>query len=148
MEICLWLAFPPQFCGPGPLPLSSRTHRSPDLWKADYSYKSQIFFFLTEIWYRVHGQWLTKCQCTGVGSHSFLQGIFPTQGWNPDLPHCRGILYQLSHKGSPRILEWLAYRFSSGSSQPRNWTRVSCIAGGFFANWAMREAQMSLLGQS
>ena len=56
------------------------------------------------------------------------------------VPHCRKILYQLSHKGSPRILEWLAYPFSSRSSWPRNWTRVSCIAGGFFTNWAIREA--------
>ena len=52
---------------------------------------------------------------TGVGSLSLLQGIFPTQGSNPGLPHCRQILYQLSHKGSPRILEWVAYPFSSGS---------------------------------
>ena len=35
-----------------------------------------------------------------------FQGIFPTQGLNPDLLHCRWIIYQLSHKGSPRILEW------------------------------------------
>ena len=41
----------------------------------------------------------------------------------------------LSHRGSPRILEWIAYPFSSESSQPRNWTRVSCIAGRFFTNW-------------
>ena len=40
-----------------------------------------------------------------------------------------------------RILEWVAYPFSSGSSWPRNWTRVSCIAGGFFASWATRETQ-------
>ena len=79
-------------------------------------------------------------QNTGVGSLSLLQGIFPTQGLNPGLLHCRRILYQLSHKGSPRILEWVAYPFSSGSSQPRDWTRVSCIAGGFFTNWAIREA--------
>ena len=39
-----------------------------------------------------------------------------------------------------RILEWVACPFSSGSSQPRNRTRVSCIAGGFFTNWATREA--------
>ena len=39
-----------------------------------------------------------------------------------------------------RILEWVAYPFSSGSSQPRNWTGVSCITGGFFTNWAIREA--------
>ena len=36
---------------------------------------------------------------TGVGSLSLLQGIFPTQGSNPGLPHCRWILYHLSHKG-------------------------------------------------
>ena len=38
-----------------------------------------------------------------------------------------------------RILEWVAFPFSSGSSQPRNWTRVSCIAGRFFTNWAIRD---------
>ena len=35
-----------------------------------------------------------------------------------------------------RILEWVAFPFSRGSSQPRDWTRVSCIAGGFLTNWA------------
>ena len=64
--------------------------------------------------------WNSPGQNTGVGSHSLLQGIFPTQGLNPDLQHCRWILYQLSHQRSPRILEWVAYPFSSGSSQPRN----------------------------
>ena len=39
-----------------------------------------------------------------------------------------------------RILEWVACPFSSGSSWPRNRTRVFCIAGGFFTNWALREA--------
>ena len=79
-------------------------------------------------------------QNTGVGSLSLLQGIFPTQGSKPGLPYCRQILYQLSHQGSPRILEWVAYPFSSGSSWPRNHTGVSCIAGGFFTNRAIREA--------
>ena len=62
-------------------------------------------------------------QNTGVGICSLLQEIFPTQGLNPGLPHCGWILYQLSHKGSPRILEWVAYPFSSGSSWPKesNW---------------------------
>ena len=68
---------------------------------------------------------------TRVGCHALLQGIFPTQGSNPGLPHCRWILYQLSHQGSPRILEWVAYHFSRGSSRPTNRTGVSCIAGGF-----------------
>ena len=44
-------------------------------------------------------------QNTGVGSLSLLQGLFPTQGSNPGLPHCTRVLYQLSHKGSPRIPE-------------------------------------------
>ena len=79
-------------------------------------------------------------QNTGVGSLSLLQEIFPTQGLNPDLPHYRQILYQLSHKGSLRIPEWAAYPFSSGSSWSRNWNGVSCIVGGFFTNWALREA--------
>ena len=39
-----------------------------------------------------------------------------------------------------RILEWVAYPFFSGSSRPRNWTEASCIAGGFFTNWAIRDA--------
>jgi len=40
-------------------------------------------------------------QNTGVGSRFLLQGILPTQGSNPGLSHCRLILYQLSHHGSP-----------------------------------------------
>ena len=51
-----------------------------------------------------------------IGSLSLLQGIFPTQGSNPGLLHCRQILYQLSHQGSLRILEWVAFPFSRGSS--------------------------------
>jgi len=53
-----------------------------------------------------------------VGCHALLQGIFPTQGLNSGLPHCRQILYHLSHQGSPRIREWIAYPFSRGSSDP------------------------------
>ena len=56
---------------------------------------------------RPHGlysPWNSPGQNTGVGSLSLLQGIFPTQGSNPGLPHCRWILYQLSHKGSPHWL--------------------------------------------
>ena len=63
------------------------------------------------------------------GSLSLFQGVFPTQGLSPGLPHCGQILYQTSQKGSPRILELLAYPFSRGSSQPRNGTGVSCITG-------------------
>ena len=47
----------------------------------------------------VHGD--SPGKNTRVGCHALLQGIFPTQGSNPGLPHCKWILYQLSHKGSP-----------------------------------------------
>ena len=49
----------------------------------------------------LYSPWNSPGQNIGVGSLSLLQGIFPTQELNPDLPHWRWILYQLSHKGSP-----------------------------------------------
>ena len=61
--------------------------------------------------------WNSPGQNTGVGSLSLFQGIFPIWGLNPGLLHCRRFLYQLRHKGSPRILEWVVYPFSSGPSQ-------------------------------
>ena len=73
--------------------------------------------------------WDSPGKNTGVAFHALLQWIFLTQGSNPSLLHCRLILYQLSHQGSPRILEWVAYPFSRGSSCPRNQTRVSCVTG-------------------
>ena len=54
----------------------------------------------------LYSPWNSPGQNTELGSHSFLQGICSTQGSNPGLPHCRQILYQLSHQGSPGILEW------------------------------------------
>ena len=45
---------------------------------------------------------------------SLLQGIFPTRGSNPGLLHCRWILHQLSHRGSPRIPEWVAQTNTPG----------------------------------
>ena len=90
--------------------------------------------------HELYSSWISPDQNTGVGSLSLLQEIFPTPKSNPGLPYYRWVLYQLSHKGSPRILEWVAYPFSRGSSWPRNQTRVSCILGRFFTNWAMREA--------
>ena len=82
--------------------------------------------------HRLYSSWNSPGQNTGVDSLSLLQGIFPTQGWNPDFPHWRWLIYQLSHKTSPRILEWVAYPFSSGASWPRNRTGTSCIADRFF----------------
>ena len=82
---------------------------------------------------------------TGVGCHVLLHGIFPSQGSNPGLPHCRQILYHLSYQGSPKALRWVAYPFSRESSWPRNRTGASCIAGRFFTSWATREALVYLI---
>ena len=78
----------------------------------------------------VHGD--SPGKNTGVGCHALLQGIIPTQGSNPALSHWRQILYCPSHQRSPRILAWVAYPFSRGTSQPRNRTGVSCIADRVF----------------
>ena len=51
--------------------------------------------------YGLYSPWNSPGQNTGVGTLSLLQWIFPTQGSNPGLPHCRWILYQLRYKGSP-----------------------------------------------
>ena len=101
-----------------------------------FTYWSLLFFFLINLvwlserkwkWESLSCIWLFVTQGNSPGQNigvslSLLQGIFPTQGSNPGLPHCRQILYQLSHKGSPITLEWEAYPFSRGSSTPRNWT--------------------------
>ena len=87
----------------------------------------------------LYSPWNSLGQNTGVGSLSLPQGIFPIQRSNAGLLYCRQILYQLSHKRSSGVLEWVAYPFSNGSSQSRNWTNVYCITGGFFTNWGTRE---------
>ena len=93
----------------------------------------------------LYSPWNSPGQSTGVHSLSLLQGIFPTQGSNPGLPHCRWIIYHLSHQGSPRKNTGVvAYPFSRGSSQPRDRTQVSHIAGGLFTSWATREAQRGM----
>ena len=93
----------------------------------------------------LYSPWNYPGQNTGVGNLSLLQGIFPTQGSNPGLLHCRQIIYHLSHKGSPRILAWVAYPFFCGSSRPRNWTGVFCIVGRFFTKWAIKKAWWNLI---
>ena len=64
---------------------------------------------------RLFSLWDSPGKNSGVGCHALLQGIFPTQGLNPCLPHCRRILYCLSYQGSP----WLSLLHHKNlSSQP------------------------------
>ena len=52
---------------------------------------------------------------------------------------CDPVDYTLDGILQARALEWAAFPFSRGSSRPRDWTQVSCIASGFFTTWAARE---------
>ena len=61
----------------------------------------------------LYSPWNSPGQNTGVGSLSLHQAIFPAEGSNPGLPHCRGIIYQLSHKGSHKR-SWFWRRFHYG----------------------------------
>ena len=76
----------------------------------------------------LYSPWNSLGQNTGVGSLSLLQGISPIQGSNPGPSHYRQILYQLSHKGSPRILEWgsLSLLQRIFPTQALNWGLLNC----------------------
>ena len=69
--------------------------------KSDSEGRSVLSDFLQP--HGLYCPWNSPGQNTAVGSLSLLQGIFPIQGSNPHLPHCRQILYQLSHKGAKII---------------------------------------------
>ena len=80
--------------------------------------------------------WNFPGQNTGVGSISLLQGSSQPRDQTEVLLYCRWILYQLSHKGSPRILEWVSLSFLQGIFPSQESNQIACIAGGFFTNWA------------
>ena len=88
------------------------------LWRLLYQSESRSVVSSSLQPHGLYSPWNSPGQITGVGSCSLLQGIFLTQGSNPGLPHCRRILYQLSHKGSTRILEWVTYPFSADLPNP------------------------------
>ena len=73
----------------------------------------------------LHSPWNSPGQNAGVGILSLLQAIFPTQGSNSGLQHCRPILYQLSHKGSKNTgvgsLSLLQGIFPTQGSNPGLW---------------------------
>ena len=60
-------------------------------------------------WNSLYSPWNSPGQNAGLGSCSLLQGIFPNQGSNLGLPHCRWILYQLSHQGSPSLKVFISH---------------------------------------
>ena len=73
----------------------------------------------------VHGD--SPGKKTRMSCHALLQGIFPTQGSNPGLQHCRPILYHLSHQGSPRIQEWVTHPSPENCPDPGIKPRSSAL---------------------
>ena len=67
---------------------------------------------------------------TGVGCLALLQGIFPTQGSNPVLPHCRRILYHSNHQGSPSLLCNCKSKVVVAQSCPTLWDPMDCSPPG------------------
>ena len=123
-----------------------------------------VLFMMTNVFFLVVHRFLIACrdnstnvvtpwtiQCMEFFRPEYWTGLpFPSPGDppNPGLLICRRILYQLSHQGSPTILGWVASPFSHRSSQPRNRTGVSCIAGRFFTSWATGKAKQITDGGS
>ena len=78
---------------------------------------------------------------TGVVSHSLLQGIFQTQGLNPGLPHCRQILYQLSHQWSQKNTGVACHALLQGIFSTQGPNPGLQHSGRSFIDWATRESQ-------
>ena len=92
------------------------------MWELDHKEGSESHSVVSDS-LQPHGlyiPWNSPGQNTRVGSSSLLQGIFSTQGSDPDLPHGRQMLYQLSHQGSSssRLLDWVAISFPEDLPDP------------------------------
>ena len=82
----------------------------------------------------LNSPWNSLGQNAGVGSLSLLQGIFPTQGSNPGLPHCRQILNQLSHKGNPEASFRLYHINYENIYSLHNWILFSFFGQPFYSD--------------
>ena len=106
LSVCtFWLLQPQGFYLVNPIfPIYKHTHTHTHTRKWKWKLFSRVHLFVTS-----YSPWNSSGQNTGVGSLSFLQGIFPTQRLNRGLLHCRQIFYQLSHKGSPYIFSFQGF---------------------------------------
>ena len=105
-----------------------------DIFPWKWKLLSHVWLFATP-----YSPWDSPGQNTGVGSHSLSRGSSQSRDQTQVSCITSGFFYCLSHQGSPRILESVAYPFSRESFRPRNQTRVYCIEGRFFTSWATRE---------
>ena len=123
-----------------------RIRRSPGKWEVLFS-RDQVKWSESHsvvsdyLWpHGLYSPWNSPGQNIGLGSLSFSPEDLPNPGIELRSPTLQAdFFYQLSHQGSPRIQEWVAYSFSRVSFWPRNRTEVSSITGRFI-NWDIREA--------
>ena len=80
---------------------------------------------------------------TGVGSHYLLQGIFPSQGSNPGLPHCRRILYRLNHQKIYCVV-WVLFTFWILNPYQTIICNYLLPFGGFLVSWWFPSVQKLL----
>ena len=117
--------------------------RSPSIYLYLYLYLSVQFshsVMSNSLW--LHGLWPIRLLCSWEFSRQeYWSGLpcpppgdLPNPGIKPKSPALQVDSLPSEPPGKPRMLEWLAHLFCRVSSQPRNWTRVSCFAGGFFTS--------------
>ena len=109
-----------------PCNFSTISTQAPTLHKVKWSESHSVVS--DSLWpHGLYSPWNSPDQNTREGSLSLLQGIFPTQGLNPGLLHCRWIPYQLSHKGNPffiRIIENLVHGSQTSVSSSPSYSEV------------------------
>ena len=129
------LLFPCPYPGGEPLPTHTSTRGPPTLALVQQTVGVTALFL-----------WVLVCARFGWYPPR-RESLFPLFLWKVKVKvaqlcptFCNPMGYTVHGILQARILEWVAFPFSKGSSWPRNWTRVSCVAGRFFTNWAIREA--------
>ena len=97
-----------------------------------------IAVMLSHLYFRVY---ISTEHVRDSGKSNYTKEKKEVKATQSCLTLCDPMAYEVDGILQARILEWIAFPFSRGSSQPRDWTQVSRIAGGFFTSWATREAQ-------
>ena len=100
-------------------------------WNWSHSVMSDPATWWTVV-YQAPLPWDSPGKNTGVGCHCLLQGIFPTQGLNPGLLHCRQTLYPLSHQGSQKLQTAFQSSYTTSQSALKSihvFTWKKCLCG-------------------
>jgi len=105
-------------------------------------------FFLISFYFALEYSWLANNIVIVLGEHEgtqpYIHMYLKVKVTQSCLTLCDPMDYTVHGILQATILEWVAFPFSRGSSKPRDWTQASRIAGGFFTDWATREAHINI----